>query len=83
MSSPATEITLPNVKLDLDQLLAVILQLDASARRRIAQALADSEMDARLSALIRQLSAKPPVDDIRDAEIEFEVKAVRQTSSAC
>jgi hypothetical protein len=74
----AIEVTIPNVKLDLDDLLSLIRRLDAGARRRIAQVLADSEMDARLEGLIRQLAAKPSADDLSDADIDLEVKAVRQ-----
>lgn len=77
---PATEVTIPNVKLDLDDLLTLIRRLDAGARRRIAQVLADSEMDARLEGLIRQLAAKSPANDLSDADIDLEVQAVRQAS---
>lgn len=80
MSAAATEITIPNVKLDLDELLALILRLDADARRRIAQALANFEMDARLDGMIHQIASKPLVDVLSDADIASEVNAVRQAN---
>lgn len=69
----------PTSDLNLDQVLSFIRQLDAAARSRVARALAESEMDARLGALIRRLAEKSPVDDISDREIQAEVDAVRMT----
>jgi hypothetical protein len=71
------QITLPNVKLELDDLLALIRRLDGEARQRIAQVLVETEMDGRLSDLIRRLADKPASAEISDAEIDLEVKAVR------
>lgn len=62
----------------LEQVLKVIRGLDATARSRVAQTLAESEMDARLEKLILNLANKPPVDDISDAEIQTEVNAIRR-----
>ncbi len=42
----------------LEQLLAVVRKLDAVARSRVAQALAESEMDARFERLILCLAKK-------------------------
>ena len=64
-------------ELSLEQVLAVIRRLDAAARSRVAQALAEKEMDARFEQLIRSLASKPPVD-VSDAEIQAEVNAVRE-----
>ena len=65
-------------ELSLEQVLAVIRKLDAAARSRVAQALAESEMDARFEQLILRLANRQPVDEISDAGIQAEVNAVRQ-----
>ncbi len=64
--------------LSLEQLLAIIRNLDAFARSRVAQALAESEMDARFEQLILRLANKRPVGEVSDAAIQAEVNAVRQ-----
>jgi hypothetical protein len=79
MPAPVHQITIPNVKLELAELLALIRGLDADARREIATALADSEMDARLEDLIHQLASRPAIDELSDADLEAEVRAVRST----
>ncbi len=63
----------------LEQVLAVVRRLDAASRSRVAQALAESEMDARFERLILSLAKKSPVDGVSDAEIQTEVDAVRRT----
>jgi hypothetical protein len=75
----ASEITVPNVKMSFDQLLAVIRQLDESGRALIARVLLESKMDDELSHLLLELSTTPPADDITDAEIQAEVRAVRES----
>lgn len=80
MARRSSEITLPNVRLDLDDLLAVIESLDEPSRARIAQTLADSEMEARFKNLIEQLGARVPPEGITDADIDREVQVVRGTA---
>ena len=63
----------------LEQVLAVVRRLDAASRSRVAQALAESEMDARFEQLISSLAEKSPVDGVSDDEIQTEVDAVRRT----
>ena len=63
----------------LEQVLTVVRRLDAASRSRVAQALAESEMDARFEQLISSLAEKSPVDGVADAEIQTEVDAVRRT----
>jgi hypothetical protein len=75
----AAEITVPNVKMSLDQLLAVIRQLDEAGRALIARTLLESKMDDELGYLLQELGATPPADDITDAEIQAEVRAVRES----
>ena len=75
----AAEITVPNVKMSFEQLLGVIRQLDESGRALIARVLLESKMDDELSHLLQELSETPPADDITDAEIQAEVRAVRES----
>lgn len=77
MAARSSDITIPNVRLDLEELLAVIQGLDESSRTRVAEALAEGEMDARLKDLIEQLAARVPPEVITDADIDREVHAVR------
>lgn len=78
MSGASTEVTIPNIKLDLDQLVTVVRGLDESARARVAQALVETEMDARLGALVERLASRAPAAGISDAAIQGEVDAVRR-----
>ncbi len=66
------------LELNLEQVIKVIRRLDAAARSRVAQALAESEMDARFEQLILSLANKSPVDEISDGEIQAEINAVRR-----
>jgi hypothetical protein len=74
------EIIIPNVRLGLEDLLAVIHSLDEPSRTRVAQALAEAEVDARFKELIQQLAARGPAEDITDADIDREVQAVRSAA---
>jgi hypothetical protein len=80
MALRSSEINIPNVRLDLEELLAVIQSLDEPSRARVAQALAEAEMDARLKDLIHQLAARAPVQEISDLDIDREVQAVRSAA---
>lgn len=73
-----TTVTIPQVELTLDQLVAAIRQLEPNARLEIAKALMETELDTRMAELIRRLANRPPTDDITDAEIVAEVNAVRE-----
>ena len=75
MSSIPT-VTIPNVELTLDQLVAAIRQLEPEARSELAKALLETELDARMADLIRSLVSRQPVDDITDADIVAEVNMV-------
>jgi HEAT repeat protein len=74
------EITIPNVRLGLEDLLGVIHSLDEPARARVARALAETEMDARFKDLIAQLAARAPAEDVTDADIDREVQTVRKAA---
>lgn len=75
---PRTERRATGSEINLEQMLEVIRNLDAAARTRVAQVLAESEMDSRFRELILNLTNKPPVHEISDAEIQAEVDAVRR-----
>ncbi|MEA2599759.1 MAG: hypothetical protein QOF89_751 [Acidobacteriota bacterium] len=76
----SSEITIPNVRLGLEDLLVVIHSLDEPSRARVAHALAETEMDARLKDLITQLAARAPAEDVTDADIDCEAQAVRKAA---
>jgi hypothetical protein len=80
MALRSSEITIPNVRLGLEELLAVIQSLDEPSRARVAQALAEVEMDARFKDLIEQLAARAPAEEVTDADIDREVQAVRDAA---
>jgi hypothetical protein len=71
-------VTIPEVEITLDQLVTVVRQLEPAARSEIAKALAETELDARMAELIQSLANRPAANDITDAEIENEVRAVRE-----
>jgi hypothetical protein len=80
MPLPSSEITIPNVRLDLEELLAVIQCLDEPSRARVARALVEVEIEARFKDLVEQLAARAPAEDITDADIDREVQAVRNAA---
>ncbi len=77
MSSMRT-ITIPEVKLTLDQLVTAIRQMEPAARSEIAKALMETELDVRMAELIHSLANRPAADDVTDADIVSEVSAVRE-----
>ena len=80
MATRSSEITIPNVRLGLEELLAVIQTLDEPSRARVAQTLGKVEMDARLKGLIDQLAARASCEDVSDDDIDREVHAVRNAA---
>jgi hypothetical protein len=74
----STTITIPNVQLTLDQLVAAVRQLEPEERATVAQALLADEIDARFERLITRLANTPPATDITDEEINEEVRVVRR-----
>lgn len=77
MNMQSAEITIPNVRLNLNQLLAVIRDLDKPSRVQVAKVLAETDLDAELDDLIVRL-ASVPEKNISDADIAKEIQAVRQ-----
>jgi len=80
MALRSSEVIIPNVRLGLEELLAVIQSLDKPSRARVARTLAEVEMDARLKELIEQLAAQAPAEDVTDDDIDREVQAVRNAA---
>ena len=67
-----------SVPITLEQLIHAVRNLPPEERRQVARALVQSELAADLTDLIQSLYGEPPADDISDADIMAEVKAVRQ-----
>ncbi len=78
MTMQSTVITIPEVKLTVDQFLKVVRQLDDASRIQLARVLMETEMDAKLASLIEKLAKTTPADDVGDEDIEDEIKAVRK-----
>ena len=76
----STTVTIPNIQLQLtlEQFINAVRQLEPAERSQVAQALADTELDAEMTQLITELYRKPPVTDISDDDILAEVRAARQ-----
>jgi len=81
MTLQSTVITIPEVKLTVDQLLKVVRQLDDASRIQLARVLMETEMDAKLVSLIEKLAKTMPADDVSDEDIEAEIKAVRNLNA--
>jgi hypothetical protein len=75
--STLTAVTVPDVELTLEQLIAAVRQLEPEARSEVARVLLETELDGRMAALIERLARKQPADDVSDADIAREVRAVR------
>ena len=75
-------ITIPEVKLTIDQLFKAVRQLDDSSRSQLARVLMETEMDAKLHKLIETLAKTAPASDITDEDIEAEIKALRMECEA-
>ncbi len=71
-------VTVPEVQLRLEDLLAAIRRLDQESLRLVARTLIETERLGSLDDLIRRLANRPPADDISDEMIDFEVRAVRE-----
>jgi len=78
MKVESTHITIPEVKLTIDQLLKVVRQLDDASRVQVARVLMETEMDAKLAKLIESLAKTEPASDVSDEDIKAEIEAVRK-----
>lgn len=80
-SAQSIQVTVPNVTLTLDQLLAAIRQLDEHSLSQVAQVVLETDRDARLVELIQRLNERAPADDVSDDLINAEVRAARRVRS--
>ncbi len=78
MALQSTVITIPEVKLTVNQLLKAVRQLDDASRIQLARVLMETEMDAKLANLIESLAKTAPAGDVSDEDIMAEIKAVRE-----
>ncbi len=69
------EVVIPNVRLNMAQLLSAIRQLDEPSRIQVAEVLAETEMNGKTGNLMERLGKKEPVEEISDANIEAEIRA--------
>ncbi len=67
-----------SVPITLDQLISAVQKLRPEERSQVAKALIESELQSELAIIIEDLYSQPPVNDISDADINSEIKAVRQ-----
>lgn len=64
----------------LEQLITAVQQLSPGEQAQVARALVEAGLRSDLTALIQELYAQPPADDITDDDIRAEIRAVRQQS---
>jgi hypothetical protein len=69
-----------SIPITLEQLIAAVQQLKPDERAQVARALIQVDLRSDLKALIQELYAQPPADNITDNDIMAEIKAVRQQS---
>jgi hypothetical protein len=69
-----------SIPITLDQLIVAVQQLQPDEREQLARALVQAGLHSDLAALIQELYASPPLDDITDDDIMAEIQAVRQRS---
>ncbi len=69
-----------SIPITLEQLIIAVQQLQPDERAQVARALVQVDLRSDLMALIQELYAQPPIDDITDDNIIAEIKAVRQQS---
>ncbi|MEM8604542.1 MAG: hypothetical protein AAGF24_11995 [Cyanobacteria bacterium P01_H01_bin.121] len=70
-----------SIPITLEQLITAIQQLKSSEREQVAKALLDSSLRSDLADLIQELHAQLPEEQISDADILAEIRAVRQQPS--
>jgi len=69
-----------SIPITLEQLIIAVKQLPPDERVQVARALLQTDLQADLTALLQELYAQPPAEDISDEDILAEVQAVRQRS---
>ncbi|MDM8523705.1 hypothetical protein QUF80_10065 [Desulfococcaceae bacterium HSG8] len=77
MSLQSSEVVIQqDGRLNMDQLLSLIRQLDEPSRVQVAKVLAETEMDNKMGKLIERLRKKT-AGEISDSDIETEIRRVR------
>jgi hypothetical protein len=66
-----------SVPITLEQLIIAVQNLQPEEQMQVARVLVQSELTSDLAALIQELYADPPADDISDEEIVAEIRSVR------
>ncbi|MDZ8029319.1 MAG: hypothetical protein RMY36_032215 [Nostoc sp. SerVER01] len=69
-----------SIPITVEQLIMAVQQLQPDERAKVARALIQLDLHSDLTALIQELYAEPPVDEITDDDIMAEIQAVRQQS---
>ncbi len=69
-----------SISISVEQLITAVQQLQPEEQAQVASALVQAGLRSDLTALIQELYAQAPVDDITDDDIMAEIKAVRQQS---
>jgi hypothetical protein len=69
-----------SIPITLEQLITAVKQLQPEEQAEVAKVLVQEGLRSDLVALIQELYAQDPADDITDGDIMAEVKAVRQQS---
>lgn len=67
-----------SIPITLDQIIVAIKQLQPEEQAQVAEVLYKTGLRSDLAALIQDLYAQLPDDDMTDADIVAEIKAVRQ-----
>jgi HEAT repeat protein len=67
-----------SIPITLDQIIVAIKQLQPEDQAQVAEVLCQTGLRSDLATLIQELYDQSPDDDVTDADIMAEVKAVRQ-----
>ncbi len=66
------------IPITLEQLITAVQQLSPAEQEQVARALVEAGLRSDLAALIQELYAQAPADDITDDDIKAEIRAVHQ-----
>ncbi|NJL36753.1 MAG: hypothetical protein HC840_29990 [Leptolyngbyaceae cyanobacterium RM2_2_4] len=67
-----------SIPITLEQLITAVKQLQPDEQAEVAKVLVQVGLRSDLIALIQELYAQTPADDIKDDDIMAEIKAVHQ-----
>jgi hypothetical protein len=71
-----------SIPITLEQLMIAVQQLPPDERAQLASVLIQSGLRSDLTALIQELYAQSPGDDITDDDIMAEIQVVRRQSQS-